>query len=509
MATSMTSNKLVWVLVGVLAVIVIVTVVNSGNSTDNKETNTQAQDTKKSKKTAANAEQHTTDVKQKAGKDDGDTVTETLKEVKVRYEKSLEENDKLKNSQDELLRRISVLENKRQPDNTQFDPKVTEFMKRLDSVENSVGTLANNIVPKAMGKNENGNGYEVSNEDLGWGDTETSNKNKKGYSVGPRSLVGYVLVQPMTRSALLQADPKLAEKMLHEKLASAESDLTDAKDRAEKSELTNTLKKAGTKEIDHVTRFRTIPKRATGFEAVGMTALIGTVPVGGKIQDPFPVKFILGDENFSSNGMNVPGLKGVVIDGIARGNWNLSCVSVTLTGATYTFADGTVQAMDYNQGQNGSGEDNKNKAVSPFAEGEGARGIGFIANPQGIPCIPGRRITDAHKQLFTLGLLGTAKSYFDAKAAAETTSTRNPLGGSSSDVTGDKDVFVNNTTYSNAMGTVMDFYNKRMRDSFDVIYVDPGEKVMLNFTQDLYVDYHSSARKLTYASGGKYEHAMD
>lgn len=537
MATNMSSNKLVWVLVGVLALVVGVAVVNSGDqktpkqqttaATDNKVVDTGDKSAAKQKASDSKADKQSAQPHPKSGKDDGDTVTETLKEVKARYEVSQDENDKLKKSQDELLRRLSALEskaNKPAQDNISSDPRVQEFMSRLESAEKDIGSLAKNVVEgksekSATESSHYSNGYEISNNDLGWGDTggaaeQGSSKSKKGMPIGPQAMPGYVLVQPMTRSQLMNTDPKLAEKMLRDKLQGLENGLADGKTSIEKSPLTNTLKKsAGGKITAEVKQYRTIPKRATGFEAVAMTAMIGTVPVGGKIQDPFPVKLILGDDNFSSNGMGIPGLKGIVIDGIARGNWNLSCVSVTLTGATFTFADGRVQPMDFNRDQgkeNGSGGgDSKNNIVSPFAENEGSRGIGYISNPQGVPCIPGRRITDAHKQLFTMGVLGAGKSYFDAKAAAETTSTRNPLGGSSSDVTGDKATFVNNTTYANTVGTVMDFYSKRMRDSFDVIYAEPNQKVMVHFTQDLYVDYHSDQRKLTYAAGGKNGNSMD
>lgn len=537
MATNMSSNKLVWVLVGVLALVVGVAVVNSGNQTksqDSAAASTAAQSgsgngssSTKQNKADDKTQKQAAQSHPKSGKDDGDTVTETLKEVKARYETAQDENDKLKKNQDELLRRLNALESKANKPvqesggSVSSDPRVQDFMSRLESAEKNLGNLANNVVKGIDEKlpangTHHSNGYEISNNDLGWGDNSSAgdaNKSKKGLSIGPQAMPGYALVQPMTRSQLLSTDPKLAEKMLREKLQGVEGGLTEGKSSIEKSQLTNTLKKsAGGKLEPEVNQYRTIPRRATGFEAVAMTAMIGTVPVGGKIQDPFPVKLILGDDNYSSNGMGIPGLKGIVIDGIARGNWNLSCVAVTLTGATFTFADGRVQPMEFNREQgkeSGGSGDSKNATVSPFAENEGSRGIGYISNPQGVPCIPGKRITDAHKQLFTLGLLGAGKSYFDAKASAETTSTRNPLGGSSTDVTGDKAAFINNATYANTVDTAIDFYNKRMRDTFDVIYAEPNQKVMVHFTQDLYVDYHSNQRKLTYASGGKNGHSMD
>lgn len=375
-------------------------------------------------------------------------------------------------------------------------------------MKEQVRTLTDNVLQtdkvRANGDSGGNSGYEVSSYDLGWDDAEEgSSKKSKDFVPGPKPMPGYVAVRPMTKTRFLNTDPQLAEKLLREKMQQGSdglSTIASSIGQSAPSELTNTVKAASAKTVPVVKPYRTIPKRATGFEAIGMTALIGTVPVGGKVQDPFPVKFILGEENFAANGIHIPGLKGIVVEGIARGNWNLSCVAATLTGASFTFADGTVRDLEYEREQ--GGDSNGAQATSPFAEGEGNRGIGYIANPQGIPCVPGTRFTDAHKQLFTMGLLGAAKSYFDAKAAAETTTTENSLGGGSTLVTGDKSAFINNQTYSDSVTTAMDFYDKRMRDTFDVIYVEPARKVMLHFTRELHVDYRSDARKVAYSFGG-------
>ena len=47
-----------------------------------------------------------------------------------------------------------------------------------------------------------------------------------------------------------------------------------------------------------------------------MTAMIGRVPVGGRVGDRFPVKVILGDDTLSANGHRIPGLKGIVFSGL-------------------------------------------------------------------------------------------------------------------------------------------------------------------------------------------------
>lgn len=493
MATSMSSNKLVWVIVAALAIGVAVAIINSSNE---PKPNSLSEVADKPKPKAATAE-------------DGDTVSETIREVSARYTAQVDENVRLKKSQEDLERRLAQLEGKKSSGNPTAtvvdDPMFKSMASELGSMKKDFEVLSQNMLKEGKDKAAQKNGYEVTEEDLGWGDGSSTKPNKKGLVEGPRSLPGYVTIRPMTRTQLLGFDPKLAESMLKEKMSSG---VAGASQTASKSGVTNTLKRTGGKIAPEITPHYTIPARGTIFKAVAMTALIGTVPLGGKVSDPFPAKFIVGEENLATNGLRIPGLKGIVFEGIVRGNWNLSCAAVSLTAATYTFADGRIQHMRYDQQQGGGGSKSA-KSNSPFAETEGSASIGYVTNPQGVPCIPGRRVTDAHKQLFTMGLLGTAKSYFDAKAASETTTTDNPLGGGSTSVTGDKSAFITNQTYSDSMDTVMDFYSKRMRDTFDVIYVDPAAMVSLNITQDLYIDYHSDARKLAYATGGKNVKALD
>lgn len=497
MATSMSSNKLVWVIVGVLGVGVAAAIINSGNETKPKSTSTATQGAK------------VTPVKS----EDGDTVSETIKEVSANYIAQVDENKRLRDKQETLERRLQQLEGKPKSGeaapNITDDPVFQQMTNELGAMKDDFKVLSENMLKNSKEKAAQQNGYEVTEDDLGWGESGTgkTNSKTKGLVDSPRTLPGYVTIRPMTRTQLLDFDPKLAEAALKEKMKAGISGTAQS---ANQSGLTNTLKKTGGKIAPEITPHYTIPARGTIFEAVSMTALIGTVPLGGKVNDPFPAKFIVGEENLATNGLRIPGLKGIVFEGIARGNWNLSCVAVSLTAATYTFADGRIQHMRYDQQQGGGGNESKTaKSNSPFAEGEASASVGYITNPQGVPCIPGQRVTDAHKQLFTMGMLGAAKSYFDAKAAAETTTTDNPLGGGSTSVTGDKAAFINNQTYSDSMNTVMDFYSKRMRDTFDVIYVDPAAKVSLNITQDLYIDYHSDARKLAYATGGRDGKALD
>lgn len=260
--------------------------------------------------------------------------------------------------------------------------------------------------------------------------------------------------------------------------------------------------------------YYTLHANSTSMDATAMTAMIGRVPIGGRVGDRFPVKVILGDDTLSANGHRIPGLKGVVFSGLATGNWNLSCVSVALTSATFVFKDGRIQHLPSTIKTENDGLAKELEGSDPLAS-QGSQkvteSIGYISTRDGVPCIGGKRITDAEKQLFTMGVLGAAKSYFDAKAKAETTEIASLSGGvSGSVVTGNSTKFANNETAANSIGTVMDFYKDRMRDTFDVIFVEPGQPVAVNIERDLLIDYNTNARKIAYnQNGGAYEHSLD
>lgn len=57
-----------------------------------------------------------------------------------------------------------------------------------------------------------------------------------------------------------------------------------------------------------------------------MTALLGRVPVNGTVTDPYPFKVLIGKDNLTANGIELPDVEGAVVSGTASGDWTLSCV---------------------------------------------------------------------------------------------------------------------------------------------------------------------------------------
>lgn len=240
----------------------------------------------------------------------------------------------------------------------------------------------------------------------------------------------------------------------------------------------------------------TIPMNATLYEATAMTALVGRVPVNGGVRDAFEVKFILGRENLAANGLRIPGLSGMIFAGVATGDWNLSCVSADIKSATYVWDDGRIQTITTESlQQKGNKQSSKNNITST-----GGQRIGWISTRQGIPCIPGKRISDAGTAAMLRVLLAVGEGYAKAQAESQVTRTVTTSGATTGAVTGDVGEYYKNIAAANAISEAGDIIQERWRETFDAIFVAPGKDIAVNITRTLPVDYDPNARKLVYSA---------
>jgi integrating conjugative element protein (TIGR03752 family) len=89
----------------------------------------------------------------------------------------------------------------------------------------------------------------------------------------------------------------------------------------------------------------TLPENSTLMGSVAMTALIGRIPVDGTVNDPFPFKILVGPDNLTANGIDLPDVVGAVISGTAAGDWTLSCVRGQVVSMTFVFNDGRIRTL--------------------------------------------------------------------------------------------------------------------------------------------------------------------
>ncbi len=240
----------------------------------------------------------------------------------------------------------------------------------------------------------------------------------------------------------------------------------------------------------------TLPANATLIGSTAFSALVGRVPVGGQVQDPMPIKVLVGADNLAANGHHIPGLEGMVLSGYAIGDWTLSCVRGKLTSATFVFEDGHV--LTFGERKPGQGGKDKEEA------------IGWISDKFGVPCISGKKITNAPaflSQRVGLTALGAAA---EAAAASQTT-TSTALDGAvaSSSVTGKKGPYVLGKTVSSGTQEITNWLDQRMANSFDAIFAPAGTEVEVHLDVTLPIDYDPAGRMLDHRTaragqGGPY-----
>jgi integrating conjugative element protein (TIGR03752 family) len=216
----------------------------------------------------------------------------------------------------------------------------------------------------------------------------------------------------------------------------------------------------------------TIPANATLIGSTSMTALLGRIPVGGNIADPYPFKLIVGAENLSSNGIHIPDVQGITMTGIAKGDWTLSCVSGEIQSMTFTFSDGSIST--YPDPEEGSRK---------------KQSIGWFSDKYGIPCVTGQRITNAATYLAAKIGMGAISAYASAQAQAEYTTTANADGGFTTGLTGNVNTAAKNQAISGGIDEVIDWVDKRQSQSFDAVYVAPGTPVHIHINHQIAIDY--------------------
>ena len=235
----------------------------------------------------------------------------------------------------------------------------------------------------------------------------------------------------------------------------------------------------------------TVPRNATLIGSTGMTALLGRIPFENKIEDPFPFKVIVGSENLAANGIDIPGLDGMIFGGTATGDWTLSCVRGEVISVTYVFQDGTIRTLssdDRSLNNDSTGSNNRNRPLC------------WISDRRGIPCIAGERISNTASYLtariFAKGVEAGAQAF----AFNETTNVVSPLAGTTtSTVTGDAPKYAGYNALAGAGSEISDYIQERMAQSFDVIYVDTGAEIAVHIDRELPIDYQPNGRKTAYA----------
>ena len=253
--------------------------------------------------------------------------------------------------------------------------------------------------------------------------------------------------------------------------------------------------------------YYTVPRNATLIGGTGLTAMIGRVPVKGTVRDPVPFKVIVGRENLAANGYDIPGIEGMIFSGFSVGDWTLACVHGRVTSVTYVFQDGTIRTISADRNNNGDGSGGSSGATANQIPASGntatdmQNSLGWISDDQGIPCVSGKRITNAPTYLASRVGLTAAEAAAAAAAASETTTILTGLGGSNSAVTGDKGRYVWASALQGGVKETDEWLKERMENSYDAIFAPPGMKLAVHLDRELQIDYDPQGRRLSYVAG--------
>ena len=238
----------------------------------------------------------------------------------------------------------------------------------------------------------------------------------------------------------------------------------------------------------------TVPTNSTLIGSVAMTALIGRVPIDGTVNDPYPFKVLVGPDNLTANGIDIPDVAGAVFSGSASGDWTLSCVRGQVRSITFVFHDGTIRTIP--EDREGNQQNNQQRD-----------GLGWISDPYGIPCVSGERRSNAQQYLGSQALI--------TAAGAGVASLIESDSGQMSYVGSDGSIGTVGISGQEAVGRILaggvqemsNWVNKLYGQAFAAVYVQPGAKVAVHLEKPLAIDFDPEGRKVDHRAGES--HALE
>ncbi|CAB3647799.1 TIGR03752 family integrating conjugative element protein [Achromobacter pestifer] len=237
----------------------------------------------------------------------------------------------------------------------------------------------------------------------------------------------------------------------------------------------------------------TVPTNSTLMGSVAMTALVGRVPIDGTVNDPYPFKVLIGPDNLTANGIDIPDVAGAVVSGTASGDWTLSCVRGQIRSVTFVFHDGTIRTVPEDRERGGNRQQSGNNTRD---------GLGWISDPYGIPCVSGERRSNAQQYLGTQALITAAGA--GAASLIDSDSGRMSYVGS------DGSVGTVGISGNEAMGRILaggvqemsQWVNRLYGQAFAAVYVQPNARVAVHLEEPITIDYDPKGRKVDHRLGG-------
>lgn len=237
----------------------------------------------------------------------------------------------------------------------------------------------------------------------------------------------------------------------------------------------------------------TIPENATLMGSVAMTALIGRVPVDGTVNDPYPFKVLVGPENLTANGIDLPDVAGAVMSGTASGDWTLSCVRGQVESITFVFTDGTIRTVPPPKAIASRTASTPQSSNTDKIRG----GLGYLSDPYGVPCIAGERRSNAQQYLGSQSLITAAGAGVASLLGDErNNSSLISSGGSTLGVTNSSGNSALNSILSGGVSDIREWVKKLYGEAFAAVYVPPAAQVSLHLDHEITIDYEPKGRSV-------------
>lgn len=246
----------------------------------------------------------------------------------------------------------------------------------------------------------------------------------------------------------------------------------------------------GLPEKDPIIPFATIPQESTLTDAVTMSALLGRIPVGGKLVDPYEFKVLIGSSNLAANGLYIPNIDRIVMRGVAKGDYTGQCASGDIVAATFVFKDGRIKTI--NAGDMGD-DNNDYESAGTVTKTR----LGWISTRGGVPCLSGAYISDAPKFIALQGGLSAIGAIAEGYATAATSNTG--TGDERESYVNDGGQFAAGKGVSKMTETTTDWINDIKESAFGLVYLPTNQNVDIHITKELRIDYHEKGRKISYS----------
>ena len=227
----------------------------------------------------------------------------------------------------------------------------------------------------------------------------------------------------------------------------------------------------------------TIPENSPLLNGVTLSTLIGRVPKGGAVVEPYDFFVMTGNENLTSQLHHIPFLDNAIWRGKATGDRVLECIRGKIFSVTFVFTDGTILT-------NNSGTEEQ-----PLAE---------LQTPTGSNCVPGTYASNTGEYLAMLSAAGGLSGLGEAIANNETINSVTSSGSIIERIDGDAGKFFAGKALSEGAQQAARIIEQEYNASFASVVKGSGLPINMVATKQIEIDYDVNGRKVSYVDPEDY-----